>query len=283
MERKSQTGIRHKRIISERAKGGDHTVLSAGISFVLAVCLMFPLAAFGASKAGDIEKTRTALEKWVETERIISKEKRDWQTAEQMLTERIKLVEREIESLREKIGEAEESIAEADKKRQELIAENEKLKEATASLGDTLVALEDDTKSLLRRLPNPVRDRVKPLSQRLPDKKNKKDKKISVSERFQNVIGILNEVDKFNGEVSAVSEVRELDDGRSIEVSVLYVGIGQGYYVSNDGKVAGSGTVTPEGWKWKPANESAEAISQAIAILKNEKPASFVQLPVEVN
>ena len=43
-----------------------------------------------------------------------------------MLNDRIELVQREIESLRAKIGDAEGSIAEADKKRAELVGENER-------------------------------------------------------------------------------------------------------------------------------------------------------------
>ncbi|MBZ0257309.1 DUF3450 domain-containing protein, partial [bacterium] len=119
-----------------------------------------------------------------------------------------------------------------------------------------------------------------PLSQRLPD--GSEEIKISVSERFQNVVGILNEVDKFNRDISVNSEVHELPDGSSAEVSALYLGIGQSYYVGSNGSVAGVGTVSDQEWAWKPANDAAAQISQAIAILKNELPALFVLLPVEI-
>ena len=108
------------------------------------------------------------------------------------------------------------------------------------------------------------------------------DEKLSLSERFQNVLGILNEVNKFNREIAVTSEVRTLADGTSAEVTALYVGIGQGYYVSADGKVAGVGSAAPEGWVWTPANDAAARVAKAIAILKNEQPASFVPLPVRV-
>jgi hypothetical protein len=65
-------------------------------------------------------------------------------------------------------------------------------------------------------------------------------------------------------------------------VTALYVGIGQGYYATADGKAAGIGSSTPEGWVWTAANDAAPRISQAIAILKNEQAASFVQLPAEI-
>ena len=49
------------------------------------------------------------------------------------------------------------------------------------------------------------------------------------------------------------------------------------------GKVAGIGFSVPgEGWKWKAANEAAPQIADAIAIMKNEKVAAFVKLPIEI-
>ena len=99
------------------------------VALVWSLCLA-PTAAFCEESAPIVEDTRAALEKWVETQRVISKEKKDLALAKEMLNERIELVKREIDSLHGKISEAEESIAEADKKRAELIEENEKLKGA---------------------------------------------------------------------------------------------------------------------------------------------------------
>ena len=227
-----------------------------------------------------IENTRAAIQEWVETQKIISKEKRDLEIAKEILNERIELVQREITSLQGKVSDAENSIAEADKKRTEMIDENDKLKKASESLEGVLISLENQTKSVLKRLPEPIRDRVKPLSQRLPDGSGKN--KMSISERFQNVVGILNEVDKFNREIALTSEVRTLSDGSSVEVTAMYIGIGHGYYASSNGNIAGVGFASDSGWMWKEANESAADISDAIAILKNEKVAAFVKLPVEI-
>ncbi len=233
-----------------------------------------------ASGMGDVDETRVRLEKWIETRRIISQEKYDFELAREMLSERIELVKREIESLRGKISDTEKNITEADKKRAELFEENEKLKQTSASLRDTVVELEAGTKKLLKRLPDPIRERVKPLSQRFPE--NPEETKLSLGERFQNIVGLLNEVNKFNCEITVASEVRKLPDGTSTEVTALYVGIGQAYYVNRDGDAAGIGTASPKGWSWTPANESAARISEAIAILKNETAASFVQLPIKI-
>ena len=50
----------------------------------------------------NIDNVLTTLEKWIETRRLISKEKQDWALGKEMLNEQIKLVQREITSLGEK-------------------------------------------------------------------------------------------------------------------------------------------------------------------------------------
>jgi chromosome segregation ATPase len=220
------------------------------------------------------------MEKWVETRRVISREKQDWALGREMLNERVALVEREIASLREKIDQAKESISDADKKRVELVDENEKLKNAAGTLAGIVARLETRTAVLIKRLPDPIRDRIKPLSQSLPQDPNAT--KLSLAQRFQNVVGILNEVNKFNREITVTSEVRTLADGNAAEVAAVYVGLGQAYYTGAHGAVAGVGRPSEAGWNWESANDAAGPIADAIAILKNEKVASFVLLPLKV-
>ncbi len=266
--------------------GRREAILKKNCRTIVCVIIVFTIFCFPSGNpfadevAIQIEGTRTALEKWLETQRTISKEKRDLALKKEMLTERNELVRREIKSLREKISEAEESIAEADKKRAAMIEENDKLTQASVALHDTLNSLEESTKKLLQRLPDPIRERVKPLSQQIPDQPDQT--KLTVAQRFQNVAGILNEVNKTNRDIFVTSELRTLPDGTSAEVTALYLGIGQAYYSGANGTIAGVGCATDEGWSWKSANEAAAQIAAVISILNNEQVASFVQLPVEI-
>lgn len=228
----------------------------------------------------NIDNVRSTLEKWIETRRLISKEKQDWALGREMLNEQIGLVQREITSLGEKITQANESITDADKKRAELEVENNKFKDASDQLKTIVDKLEARTIALNKRLPDPIRERIKPLSQRLPEDPN--ETKLSLAQRFQNVIGILNEINKFNREITVTSEVRTLADGNAAEVTALYVGLGQAYYIGANGTIAGIGRPSEDGWTWEPANDSAGKIADAVAILKNEKVAGFVPLPVKV-
>ena len=66
------------------------------------------------------------------------------------------------------------------------------------------------------------------------------------------------------------------------EVRALYIGLGQGYYVTVSGEAAGIGYPTPEGWRWTPQDGLADEISRAIAILQSEDVPAYVPLSVEI-
>lgn len=227
-----------------------------------------------------LQSTRDTLARWVETQQIISREKKDWQLGKEMLEQRISLIESEIETLNTRTEETRKNITEADTKRQKLIDENAELKAASTSLVEIVARLEEKTRGLLASLPGPIVERVEPLSQRIP--KDPAATEMSLGERFQNVVGVLNEVNKFNRDITVATEVREMPDGVTAEVETIYFGLGQAYYVTASGDAAGVGRPSEEGWTWTEADHLAERVIQAIAILKNEQVPAYVSLPVEI-
>ncbi len=252
-------------------------VVRAAVAAALACAAALPAQEAAANR---VEATRTALAKWVDTNRLLSKEKQDWALGKEALTSRLDVMQREIDGLKQRNTEAEASIAATDQKRGELQTENDAKKASEQKLVERIAELERRTTALLPRLPEPLRQLVQPLSQRLP--KGDEAAKLSLGERYQNVIGILNEVQKWNREVKIASEVRTLPNGTNLEVTVLYLGLGQAWYVSADGKHAGIGGATGDAWTWRPADEHAADVLGAIAVYRSEKLASFVRLPIQI-
>lgn len=247
----------------------------------IALLALAAAPAFRAQEPATPEESRAVIDRWVEARRLLSQEERDWQLGREVLADRIALMEREIEAVRARIAEAQGGITEADRKREELLAASDRLKRTTALHVAALAGLEEQALALLARLPEPIRERVRPLSQRIPTPGA--ESRLGLGERFQNLIGVMNEVDKFHRDVSLVTEVRKLADGRTAEVATVYLGVGQAYYATADGTAAGFGTATDGGWEWFPADAAAPQILQAIAILKNEQVAAYVDVPVRIN
>jgi len=238
-----------------------------------------PVHADDATVAERIAGMRDSFDRWVETRRVISEEMRDWALGKEMLESRVDILRRELAALRERIAESERSTTDADRRTADLASQRDTLRAASAELAATAAALETRTKELVLRLPDPIRDRIKPLSQRLPQ--DPASSELPLSTRFQNVVGLLNEINKFNREITVTSEIRSLPDGTSAEVTAVYLGLAQAYYSGAGGRIAGFGTGTAEGWTWTSANDAAPQVARLVAILKNESPAEFVLLPLK--
>ncbi|VGO21405.1 DUF3450 family protein [Pontiella sulfatireligans] len=231
-------------------------------------------------QAEELSRTKESLSKWVETRKLISEEKYKWELECEMLGDRIDLVRFERDALSKKIHETQSLITDADKKHEDLVKEKDTLKNASATLVNRIFILEREVLALLPTLPEPVQERIKPLSQRIP-KTDETD--LSLSERYQNVIGIINDLNKGAGEITVVSEVKKLSDGSAAEVQTMYIGYAAGYSCNNNGDVAFVGRATSQGWRWEQDDTIAQRIADSISVLKNEKVAAFIEMPVRVD
>lgn len=226
-----------------------------------------------------LEETRLAMDKWIETQQIISKERKDWQQGKEILLGRLELVKKEIATLEEKTRQAESSVTEANKKRNELIVENNQFKAAGEQLTAAVITMEGEVRRLFNLLPEPVKTKLQPLYQRIPEDPAKTN--VSTAERFQNVLGILNELNKANNEIFVSYEVHNLANGKPSEVKTIYVGLAQAYYVSARGE-AGIGRPSDGGWKWESSEDIARDVLMALEILEGKHSPAFVHVPVKL-
>ncbi len=239
-------------------------------------------AASVARSQGDpasIPAARDTLAKWVETQQLISKEKRDWQQGRELLRSRIAQVKSETEAVQERLKTMRADHATVNASRAETLGETRHLDDVSKTVGQWLAELEQGLRDLKGRLPEPLLQKVEPLYSRMPE--NPGDTKIAIAERFQNAVGILNEINKFNGEITMVNEVRTLASGKPAEVRTVYVGLAQAYFVSAGGE-AGVGRPASDGWQWTAANDLAPRISEVVEVLQNKAKPSFIPLPVKV-
>lgn len=229
-----------------------------------------------------LEATRLELSKWIETQQLVAKERKDWQQGKEILVARVELLRKEVAALEQKIQDAQSSVAAANEKRDALLAEKAALAATGAELATSVTAMEADVRKLMQSVPAPVQARPASaqLFARMPA--DPATTKVAVAERFQNVLGVLNELNKANTEISVEFEVHTLADGRPSEVTAIYVGLAQAYYVGKDGQAAGIGRPTSAGWKWEPANQIAGDVVMALEILQGKHSPAFVPLPVTI-
>jgi hypothetical protein len=254
-----------------------------------AVCLLpaaGPLSGLAGQEGGDpaaseatLEETRLTMGKWIETQQIISKERNEWQQGKEILLGRLELVKGEIAALEEKIAEARSSAAKSDEKRGELQTQNDELAAVGQQLTEVVSGLEGEVRRLFASTPEPVQTKLQPLVQRMPE--DPAGTRASVAERFQNVLGILNELNAANSEISVAYEVRTLSGGKPTEVRALYIGLAQAYYVSASGE-AGIGRPSAEGWKWEPSQAVAGDVLIALDLIQGKHTPEFAPPPVRL-
>lgn len=227
-----------------------------------------------------LDSTRSVVEKWVETRKMIAEARSDWAVEKEILGQSVAAFERELDSLEQRMEQVDSGSGQTDKELLEVQREKEALERAGDELKSALGKLEGRLRGLAPRLPAPVAEKIAPFFNRIP--KDAENTKSNLSLRLQNIVGILDELDKFNGGLTVVSELRKTDSGAEVQTRVLYLGLGQAYFVDKTGEFCGYGVPSSAGWTWRVQKELGPAIAKAIGVYENSEPAAFVDLPVVV-
>ena len=242
--------------------------------------LLLHTAVNGMAAEAPLVQTRSTLEKWVETRQLVSKARSDWQTDNETIQQTLALFERELQAVEEQMAKVSTNSAQVEKERLEAEAQQKTARESIERAREFATGFEAQLVKIVPKLPLPLQDIVKPLLNRLPS--DPATTKMGAAERVQVVIGVLNELDKFNNAVTIFSEKRKNDKGEELSVETVYIGLGAAYFVSDAGDFAGMGTAGPNGWEWTIKPELGDAVREVIRIYKNERPARFVPLPAVI-
>ena len=227
-----------------------------------------------------MEEVRANIDKWVETRQLLAKTRSEWAADQETLRQSIALIEKEVKLIDDRIAQTQETASQADRDRLVLSEENERLSKAATVVQTVLADLERQTTHLAAGLPLPLQDRVMPLLKRIPNQPDQT--RLSISERMQNIVGILSEVDKFNNAISLFTELRKNSADTEVQVKTLYVGLGVAFFADKNGEYGGVGVPSGGSWEWTSRPEIASDIARAIAIYENTETAQFVKLPATV-
>ena len=224
----------------------------------------------------EIEKTREVISQYVKTRQEIARVKNEWKAYQELSQRRISLYQMEIEKLSETIRTAEEETTQAEREIARIRSEIATLRQATDIVSRALPGLEDKLRELYQYFPRPLQTKTQRLVQQL-------GKGRQASDRMAILIGILNEVDKFNAEFTFDTDEKRLPNGETKLVDVIYLGLAVAYYADKDGAVAGIGVPAEGNWNWTERNDLAADIRMAVRYYQGDiKPAMLVELPFEI-
>lgn len=230
-----------------------------------------------------LDGLKELVERFTKTNEVLSEESAAWREGRVHLQDQIRLMQAEIDGFRTGSEDARTNLAETNTKFEQLTAERAELVESTAALEQVINALEARTLALTEKLPAPLRERLAQSIALIPATPEvAAERKLSLSQRIVPVLSTLSNIEKFQNAVHVEVEQVPVSAGQTAEVSVVYFGLGQAYYISRDQTLAGIGTPGSGGWIWRPDNAIAPGVAQALAILQSEQPAAYVSLPVQV-
>ena len=227
-----------------------------------------------------LDDARSILEQWVQARQLVAKTRADWVAEKDVMEASSRMFERELKDLDAKVaglGEASEQVV---RERQELQTEKELLLKANATAKALATGHEQQLRALTQRLPDPLKQRVQPLLERFPE--DPESTRLTAAERLQTLVGLVNEIEKFNASISVESEVRTNAEGKEIMVETIYLGLAQAYYVGEGGQFAGVAVPGEQGWQTTTRNELGPTIAKAIAMYRNQEAAAVQVLPFEV-
>jgi seryl-tRNA synthetase len=250
-------------------------------SFIVGSAFAQQAASPAVDATAAMDETRALLQQWATTQRLIASERGDWENGKAMLQGRIQLLKISVEETEKKIAEAKAKLEDVKKRTAEAEAEKAQTKEASDALLAKAPELETGVKSLFARVPGVIQEKVKVLHDRIP-KEGADLKNITAAERFQNVLGILNELGKANNELTTLPEIHDIGEGKKAEVKVVYVGLGQGYFVNSAGSIGGLGLPSDKGWTWTTDAAIAPKMREVVEVMKKTVAPKLVELPAEI-
>lgn len=232
-----------------------------------------------------LELSRELLNKYYETQKVLSKEKADWKLGKEIMQTRIAMIESNIAEIKAKTKEEEDKVSKSDDERQELVRQDEALAKTTEDQKEGVKKLEARVHSLWPLLPDYLKSEVGGQYDTLPKVGAKEEEiKSPTSQRYLNVLLVLTVVNKFQTDITILNERRKLADGSEMEVETIYFGLATAYFAAGEGEsaVAGVGLPGPKGWDWEERPEIAPLVKSVIAMNKGGELAEFVNLPVTI-
>ncbi len=223
---------------------------------------------------------RSALEQWVQARKTLAVTRSDWAADKATLEQTVTLLERELAGIREQQAQVQTSHVAVETQRRALSDQQAQYQAALEAVRGRVSELEARVRRLEPLFPPSLKGTVQPLLQRLPA--DPPATNTALLPRVQALVTLLNEVDKFHATFSVAEETRPGPGGRELAVEVLYAGLAQAWFVNKAGDFAGVGVPTAEGWQRTPRPELAPAVARVIQMYRNELPAGFVSLPVQL-
>ena len=230
--------------------------------------------------AGDsdvLDRIESNTDRWMETQLRITEAKSRWKEERELLQHSVSVLEREQESLRERVEgyKFAESLYENTRRNvSEALNEHQT---SNAQIEAKLHQFERRIQQLARRLPAPLRESMETQLRMLETGQTSNEAK--VSNRSQNLISLLSKIEHFSNSLTLTHRVRRADDGSEFDVRILYWGVAFAYACDAHGERGWLLRPTGEGWEWTDQHDKSADIKAIIDVYEKKREPDLIALP----
>jgi septal ring factor EnvC (AmiA/AmiB activator) len=235
------------------------------------------VASLPSPRAADraVEQVDDLATQWTSLQRQQDALLSSWRQDKPVLEQQLDLLERESKSLSEVLEQSSKQQDQVEQRRLDLLRQQTQLEQEQDALSASLGRIAAGLHELQSQLPPPL---VAAFAKDLP-KLDEPER--SASEKLQTALALLGQLADFEQKVTVNETVMKLADGEDHLVKQVYLGTGQGWYVSSDLKHAAVGAPSIDGWSWTETDEAA-AINRVLAILERKQSPDLVSVPARL-
>jgi hypothetical protein len=229
------------------------------------------------------------MQKWLQLESQKGKLQTEWAERKAELERRQKLLVAEQSSLNEVLSQTADVRSDTDERRKSLLTDQERLEQEQALMAEEVKKAKTSLQSIQFRLPPP-------LAAEVDGKMKSLESELTASEKLERLLSMYKLINEFDRRVALNRATVEVpvagqDAPRSLRVTQVYLGLTQGWYLSEDASEYGYGRATALGWKWWSNQEAENELGQKldpreiktlINIMENPALANLVSLPVKL-
>jgi hypothetical protein len=219
---------------------------------------------------------------WVALRSQIAAEQQAWERQRLHLQRSTELLRKEAAELARDLAESQDTIAALDVQRAGLQERRDELRRILQAMQPVLDSAEEALLSIRDTLPASLGGSLHDAMGKLPET-SEQASSVTTARRLQLVIAIYTELEKLHNGYHWAKEIVDAEDGRRIEVEVLYIGLTCAFAVSPEGEWAAVGRPGAAGWTWEPRPALGPQVREAIDVLHRRRTPKLVHLPLRVS
>ncbi|MEY3395357.1 MAG: hypothetical protein RL346_1593 [Verrucomicrobiota bacterium] len=234
--------------------------------------LLMPSLILAEMEDAEVIMLRETVSKIVDVQTRESEERLQWKSRKDELAALLELHARELALLDQELAKAGNSASGHEEATSDMKSKIGALKQTRMLTSEAVARNIQRINQIAKRFPSPLRKEAETELTNLERWKPSEEPR----DALRSILDVLAKAEQFNRRLTRSTEILE---GR--EVEVLYLGLGQAFYMDRKDR-AGVGQPGTDHWEWKSKPEIRSELTKALEAIDKKRTPTMVNLPLEI-